>query len=797
MEKFIELFSDSFSYNEKESLRERPMDKILFVKTCYEVEEVLKTRSDYRNKYLSCAVGINILKWWAHHSKIINVARTHPDWDEDKLIINLTNDKYTYHVNPDYRLGKVLLDIMMVKPSSSYIYCGGISSDNVYLDLDYVNYSRCNNPLPLSIIKFFRRVYDIIVCEDFDDSNVWKTLDVNISKETVLRLKEEYPSIQSFNQETRTPHNELSEEFGSDVKKFTDIFTVYFLKKIITSDDISYSDYRENLNRVIREIEVLFNPYEYCYNLLLRSILCELRCFTLTNNIGQSKIKLINKIISIIEIISNIIIDKDTLTSGAFFNVQSIKNYSSVRKYDFTFYEDVKKRREGGDGYYMSRSIGYDQCLDLLVRALQGGDLKLNCYISFHPCDLITSSLGNSWSSCHSFVNIQNAFMREHNIDPNCGSTYRGMYHLGNFDYMTGDAFIVYEPHDSHLSPAYFVPKVWRMFMFINSDFTAIRQNCIYPGKKQDKILEARSKTIREIIQELVNPFNGKTEGQTWLKTKKEICDLPFDEVCPQRFRGYNYNTDVEWGDPSECRSYLQGCDSYSDIMYGGDPVYWNGPNTIIEANYNCSDEVGYISTSLKSCEYCGKYLESGERHFCSDCKEHHHDLFFKINNSTSYYTYEQYLNALPSMKYCEDTKQYEDHYISYYDGNEYHYRYKDVSDLCQCKSCGRYFTVDYMEGSFCKDHYIKNADDIDAMIELFKDKQVVFTTSNMEKTRTLLLYMEDTTDICWASGKKPSEFIPNSNKVLGMFMTSSGMMMRPLAFAKVRKLDLESEVQL
>ena len=445
-------------------------------------------------------------------------------------------------------------------------------------------------------------------------------------------------------------------------------------------------------------------------------------------------------------------------------------------KNDNPFYTEMqlKVRNEGGEGYRLVNFGTYEQLFARLQENVKGVISRESFIVSFHPCDMITCSLGYNWSSCQSFVNIFNDFPRGYGQ----GSNYQGMYNKGNFQFAAGNCFIAYVPYEKLPNvPQYLWAKLKRCLIWVNNDLNCMRQNYFYPGKPSDQETLAFAKVIREYIQNVVAPFNFSNGTMDWKSTYKSfkrvsnIDDPNFDKFTEV----YTLNAG-RFDDPILCAAYLKGTKD-ATLIYAADfPTFDTGRlgSSFFKRTYNVCPVCGKQHNSEGLCDHC-----KAERIEHNGVLVHPSDLLkVTIDGDVKYFD----VDELDNLK----------EYVSVEDGTMVNFKnaykvfmpsgikyFKELPNYVkQCKICNEYFHPNFMVGDVCLDHINTvlndNLDidiDFDVVLQSFLDGHLSFTCNDYSALQRLCSILAEH-GVLWQSGKSPSEFVPSSEVSKGRYLS-------------------------
>jgi len=755
---FLNKYSDMFTAQERKFLTEHALPDDLKAMLLDDFNLTIPKRREYENPDNS-AILINILKWYTHHYNILECFKTSPYWNERKLALVFDAG---IPVIPDFTKAQKLYNLYIIKPKNSYAMDGGSSSWNCETRASNRVWSVSNN-----LITLFQKFFTEVIGEGKEKFKKGVDINCNISMESVIKWKEEMKlnPLQGLG-EDKKPFNQFNESFmgtfppieGSKIKvnKFADIarylYALCYENRTVSETYSLLETYTEVLNQWL----------DLNYDLCIRSLKKELNVTAVNDNVTQKKYSLTVKALQLYNNL-HMVLSLAELRKYNTENSEVVSNFlSQNNSFDklvaytnmHTIYcpEVVRERNESDNHHYSEthdvRPTQYESKLDV---CMNGGFRKETLIISLHPCDLITSSLGNCWSSCHSYVTKFNSFMKEHGIDTDrLGSTYSGTYHRGNFDYLTGNALIAYKPYDI-ADPQFLVAKRKRCFMWLDESLTCLRQNCFYPGKPTDEESKAFALSIREIIQNVVASHNGTNGTQDWTSSSKSYSSVPFEETTINGFHGYT-NDSSNLSDPAFIRSWVKKDEKVEtrSILIGGSYVAWNCPTTF---GRNSGINSGYSD-----------HPDQG-------------DHIFDVETSDGFVDYQTFLKKHDNFKFCYDTMKFEQQFIKVITDNNGSFRYyhsPDHQDIGKCMTCGNYYLKSLLINGRCLEHAIadKDANYTDDMIEQWIKGNIGLVIDSNVDNCLRLIAAKCNQNIKWKTGKNLDAYSPS--KLIGKVMVIS-----------------------
>jgi len=730
------------------------------------IRQVFTLRSEFETYVLSnLGLDTYIDLWWKNHRNIIRAASIRPEWDFGTLSLrfdeNVMRPVNFYRAQRDYL-------ILLCRPY--YL--------DRFLALDWdFNLNVPIIPLPSSdfylgdahafLYPLFVNLFQKVILEDKSTSvdSVYTDVDAKLSKDKC-------ESIQTFINE----HTEQEDKRSVFSRRFSEMFETDFIPfnkipKFIFEYALNHRVYGyEDKFKAIRDF--ISRNLDYFYADIYKSI----GAHQLSGDVGPVKTTLTNKLLKIFY---------DWLTAltigyaGNPFEItddQTFEFYVNKMKNDFTFYSDEQfKIRDLQNGGFRFVNVGtYEQLFARLQENVRGTTSRESFIVSFHPCDMITCSLGYNWSSCQSFVNKFNDFPTGYGY----GNNYGGTYNRGNFQFSCGNGFIAYVPYEKlNDRQQYLWAKKKRCLLWVSNELNCMRQNFFYPGRPEDQETLAFAKVIREYIQNICAPFNFSNGTIDWKSCSKRVRHL--SELNDSDFTKFTEETTFNSGrydDPILTASYLKGIEN-GKLIYAHDfPTFDTGRlgNSFFKRTYNVCPVCGKQHSHEGMCDHC-----------LAECIDHngkkvHPSNLLKVvvDGETKYFDYTE-LDILNEYVAVEDGthvpfksafKVFMPSGIKYF---------KALPDYVkQCKVCKEYFHPSFMVGDVCIEHINTVLDDnldieidFDVVLQSFLNSTLSFACNDTEALTKLLNILNDK-DVKWQSGKNPSEYIPSSRISLGRFLS-------------------------
>lgn len=731
-----------------------------------QIRQVFKLRLEFQTRILSNdALDVYIDLWWKNHRSIIRAASIRSEWNWSTL--SLVFDENVMRPVNFYRAQRDYLTLL-ARPDHllpDYFKRWNFSSNSpVEFSPSYDMYLGENHTL---LYKMFVYLFNTVVLEDVTPTkdSVYTDKDAKLSKENC-------EAIQKFINE----HTEEADKRSFFARKFSALFGVDFvpfnkIPKFLFDYAVAHlTEYSEKFSHVS---DLILKYHEYFEADVFKSI----GAHQLSNDVGPVKTTLTNKLVKLFY---------DWLTAltigygGNSIELETEQPFdyyvNRLKNSIYYFTDEQFKIRDNETGGFRLVNCGtFEQMFARLQENVRGNMSRESFIVSFHPCDMITCSLGYNWSSCQSFIDNFTDFPSGYGT----GSTYHGTYNRGNFQFSAGNGFIAYVPYEKLSDrPQFLWAKLKRCLLWVSNDLNCMRQNFFYPGKPSDQETLAFAKVIREYIQNICAPFNFSNGTIDWKSCSKQVRYVEdLDDSSFIKFRELKTYNSGRYDDPILTVSYLKGTKD-GELIYANDfPAFDTGRLGNVYFKYN----------STNVCPVCGK-LHSHEG-LCDKCAselvEHngvmtHPSNLLKIvvDGETKYFDYTE-LDQLNDYVAVEDGthvpfksafKVFMPSGIKYF---------KVLPDYVkQCKVCGEYFHKNYMVGEVCIDHINTVLDDnldikidFDVVLDSFLNSTLSFACNDTEALRKLLNIL-DNKDVKWQSGKNPSEYIPSSRISLGRFLS-------------------------
>lgn len=746
-----------------------------------QIRDVFSRRSYLSSCTLSNA-GIDAVleEWWKHHKNIIRAASIRPEWNWSTLCLyfdeNIARSSNLYKTEKDFLT-------LLARP------CGEQSFRSWCYSVGFLPYIHFDlGPFHSSLYSLFAYVFRMVILEGkyVSEDSTFVDADGVLSANIVTEVKDFITSHSERDIRgafcTAGIANLLSEE-GIDFIPFNKLPEKIFKKRY---NELSNGNI-ESFDNSLREY--FDNHSEDFISDLFKSIGAHQMC----GDKGPVKTTLTNKLVkSFYEWLTAL-----SVGSGGNPHFDSRNDFSYYLDYlkRFTFYsEEAIKQRDAEHGFTLSNYGTFEQIFARMQESVKGTVSKESFIVSFHPCDMLTCSLGHSWSSCQSWVtnfadlNADYGYLR---------NTYNGCYSGGNMQFLCGNCFVVYIPHtEVENLPQYYWPKKTRCLIWVGDNLDCMRQNYFYPGKPNDETSKSLAKAIREYIQDVVAPFNFSNGTSDWVcKRNTDSYGSTFVEdfipECKVKEIYSSRSSSCRYDDPIAAVSYLKG-ENITSFVYAVDfPKLDTGiPNGIYES---CSSTYGarrsfFTYNGNKICPICGKSVT--KKGICSNCKSemvihngkkiHPSDLV-TIQTSSGYEHFD--LTELDSLE----------QYVSIEDGVFANFKsaykvfmpsgikyFKTLpSYVKQCKVCNEYFHPSFMIGDVCIEHFnssLKDGDnksvaDINDVINSFLQESISFDCEDTDSVVSLLRLLDEK-KVKWISGINAIDYIPRTDGAKKMYLS-------------------------
>lgn len=736
------------------------------------------------------AVDLFIDDWWTNHRNIIRAASIRPEFNWSTLSLN-----FDENVMRPVNLYEASLDflILLARPHHDCYasFFGWNFSTDVLPEYEY--------DYPLIFDETFLGKYHLFLYKIF----------VELFKEIILEGKvveesDEFTSDDAYVSKTQAEFfkNFIDENLNVDKKS-------KFCKTLLEQDWFSYEADFLPFNKLAKTIftYVQTSSADNCknfydnfddfitdnFNAFKADVYKHIGCQQISNDKGPLKTTLCNKLVKLYyEFLT-------ACTYGMSGNPLSISATFEDRlvslKNAFDFYSPTpfKVRNSDGEGFTFVKKGSFEQIFARLQENVKGCLVKQSFIVSFHPCDMITCSLGYNWSSCQSFVNIFTDLPRNYGQ----GSSYSGMYNRGNFQFASANCFIAYIPYEKRTDlPQYLWAKLKRCLIWVGNNLDCMRQNYFYPGRPSDQESLALAKVIREYIQDVVAPFNFSNGTIDWKSNSSSVryCS----QIEDSGFEGINEiactNNGVRYDDPILRVAYLKTANKRSFIYAKDFNSFGKGNRTNV-----------FGGSQHDVCPICGKKLADNSN-YCSTCSKqliiHNNKKYHPLelvhivkDDKDEYYTIDE-LDKLNEIVIVEDgtainfKNAFKVHMPS---GIKY---FKKLPDYVkQCKICGEYFHHSLMIGDVCIYHVNTvlqdntTALDFSEVVQSFLNSSISFSCNDTVALEKLLQVIND--NVLWISGKKPIEYVPTSKISKGKYLYCSHNKLQLTCQAKTAVVEL------
>lgn len=740
-----------------------------------QIRDLFSRRNVFKDCILSNA-GLDefISRWWTHHQNIIRAASIRNEWDWNNLCLHFTGD-----VARSVNLYKCMKDY--------YTLIGMTRGDDGYA-MRHWNYSR-NEPVYDSNSDFYLGRTSRLLYECYSGAFVALILeDKTVDDYTQFTADDAYISVERAEQVKTLIDNATTEDRRG-------AFITKGINKLLEKEDIIPFNKlpKEIYNYILTNMdnEAKINEFFDSFRNYLEEHVSEfwidlyksIGAHQLNGGKGMLKSTVCNKLIkSYYDWLACTSLGTELnplLVAGNSFE----KSVETLKANEF-YTEEYIKVRSDSEGYRLSNSASFNVIFARMMEYAKGSIYRESFIVSFHPCDMITCSLGYNWSSCQSWIDNFEDLPKGYGV----GTSYSGMYNRGNFQFACANGFIVYIPHEKLEGvPQYMWAKLKRCLVWINDDLSCMRQNNFYPGKPTDEDTLALGKTIREYLQDVCAPFNFTNGTIDWKVVRgrgsNAIYDMSSNELT-RIHENYTY-TGGRYDDPILAVAYLKKLDKDVNIEYANDfPRFDTGITDTSARSYTKA----FFKEESNVCPVCGKH--SSHEGYCTKCSKelvqhngklyHPSDLFItKINGEDKMFDIDE-LDNLKDMFVNEDgvAVEFKSAYKVFMpSGIKY---FKVLPDYVkECKVCHQYFHSSFMIGDICIEHFnealAKEDSEVEFTLEEVLEKFIKGTLSfdcNDTDNLIKLLNMLDEKNIVWASRAKASAYIPQTDSAKKMYLS-------------------------
>lgn len=697
-----------------------------------QIRGVFALRNEYAGQMLQqSALNVLLDEWWKNHWTMIKAASKRPEWSWNDLALlhNKTvavapqfvkaqrNIKYFLRgiTNPYGRTSR-LTD----EPSPGYGY------DFLRIDALY---------------PIFESVFNTIAFEGL--SELSKKHTSYLTLETVQQIKTFYAN--------NNPLEDV-EVNGRTMRwpKFKAIFKegIGKLPEVLFANPNQLSEF---VSTVVNHSD-LFKAELYKY----------LGCCQTTNisgtETGVAKSTIVNKLLTLY---FQFVLTKLKVTSederiwnesdfpSTNFN-EAFKFLKSYPRFMWVSNDDFKVRNEVNEGFHYRVNGSFNQMFTRIIEEVSGFTTTEQFIVSYHPCDLITCSLGYNWSSCQSFINILNDFPANYGRPGSGTSHYSGCYHAGNFQFLTGNGYVVYIPYKEEY-PLFLTAKLKRMIMWTNNNLTSMRQNYFYPGKPTDSDSIALASSIRAYLQNVYASSNGTTGTSDWIAFSS-----------PGR-AGFNYQLKTcrfyGFDDPIYKISKVKSAAEGLDIIYANKVPYLNtsfDDSYLGNGSYSSGRYSSYIlATSNRSADSPAVLSALNSE----DVSENTFDFNTIQINEDLIVSLDWYVKHHKQLTYMDNKLLFNSK--KYKTASGFKYSLELPANVKTCKHCGGYFTEDLLVDGYCMSCAVNNTDlSIIKVRDSFFNREIALQFTPDTLSRFFDLIPEDS-NITWKSGTKLKDFIP------------------------------------
>lgn len=753
-----------------------------------DIRDVLKRRVMTRT-CIASNVGLDALidKWWEHHQNAIRAASIRPEWDWRTL--SLVFDE---NVSRPVNFWDAQKDFLVLLARPHYLERGHFDVWNYSLEEvcpSRASYDGYLGNFHKLLYKIYYHAFFSMILEEQATSptSEYKDSDARLSIEFVNKFKDFVSEHSSTVQ-------------ISDTKQMTGAFYVSDIYKLLDAEEpIAFNKLPKAIFNKLLSLRGNGDAYASFVNSLELFIINNTDLFLAdlykavganqaAGSLGPVKTTLTNKLVkSYYEWLS-------ALTFGFSGNPFDLtdETFESclARMKNFIFYTDMplKERRDDGqEGFTVVNRGSFEQIFARLQENVKGSFSRESFIVSFHPCDLITCSLGYNWSSCQSWIDDFSDLPAGYGV----GSNYSGAYNRGNFQFMCGNGFIAFVPHEKLPGvPQFLWAKKKRCLIWVGDNLDCMRQNYFYPGKPTDQETLALGKTIREYLQNVFAPFNFSNGTMDW-KVRKGVGKNWNSQVDEDEdFNKFEERYDPcggRYDDPIMALSYLKTAREKSVLYYALNFPKLDTGN--IQGQCFSNSATSFFVHTNNVCPICGKHTSRGG--ICLNCQKE----MIEHNGHKVHPSDLVTINVGGYLKRFDiDELDKLDEYVVVEDGTAVEFKsaykvfmpsgikyFKELPDYVkQCKVCKQYFHPSFMIGDVCIEYFNaalsgEDVDDVvvnvDEVLKAFMAGTLSFDCNDPDNLLALLRIL-DTHGIKWVSGLKAIDYVPRTNAAKRMFLS-------------------------
>lgn len=716
-----------------------------------QIRGIFALRSAYEGQMLQqSALDVLLDEWWKNHWTMIKAASKRPEWSWDDLALLHSKE--------------VLVEPQFVKAERNlrYFVRGCTSRFNRTTCLTDIPNPGNENVYITELYTIVEEIYKEVIFEGLSPKSIKHTPYVTI--DTVNKCKAYYS--------TYNPLMDV-EISGRSMKwpKFKTIFKegIGKLPEVLYKNPETFNDFILSL-RNNREV-FMAELYKY--------IGC---CQVNKENKGVDKSTLVNKLLTLYFQFVLIKLKEAPLVSLCTDDGRYLRELDFQEAFD-TFIngeyfrwvsnDDFKTRSDNAQGYTMVRTGTYNQMLTRILTEVSGCTVKESFIVSYHPCDLITCSLGYNWSSCQSFIDKLESFPANYGRAGNGTSSYSGCYHAGNFGFLAGNGYVAYIPYKEEY-PLFLTAKLKRMLMWTSNSLCSMRQNFFYPGRPSDSDSNALASSIRAYLQNVYATVNGTRGTADWIAYNSTRVSFTYSNNIGRYFCGYN--------DPIHKISAVKNSTADLNIIYASKVPLLNtafdmAADTYVgNYSYTSNDYNRYILATRDRCPDSPVVLKA------LNSKDEFEDTFnfntITINDDLVV-TLDWYLKYFKKLTFTNDKLLYNSK--KYKTANGFRYALELPENVKACAHCGDLFTEDLLINGYCIFCAMHNSDlDIIKVRENFCEGKIALSFTE----ETLCMFFDlipESLNIKWRSGKSLKDFIPQPKENV-LVLDSSYVMLKSKA---------------
>lgn len=484
----------------------------------------------------------------------------------------------------------------------------------------------------------------------------------------------------------------------------------------------------------------------------------------------------------------------DTITFDSFVKFTNKEcTYTSVT---------TSKSRVSSHRFSVSNSKRWFQFITDMNEYLNFRSDTKNFLINLHPVALFNASLGyGGWSSCHHYVNMPTAKMRELSTGDSSFPMPHHSYWFGNYQLAQGNAFVIVEPPMIVAEKQWLIPNKVRTIAWVAEDYSSIRMNLPYPTKQSGDIpdeMYLEYTAIREKMANIFKPFIALPDSHTWLRVSSSginststaeiksnglvlyssalVLNASGDEQTV--YRGFN-------GEYLQSASVLKELtsnmpNSMSKLIHSSDFLPLNNERLVrgcVEEDLAERNEYDY-DYSQNGGNSANTYISKYTRNFSNlqnvatdmiTTYSFNKDYLLQLDTG-DYISYATYLTNSNQFFFCQDTSMFStDAYKVYVDKSKnFSYFSKAFTGAVKCSVSNEYFLPALMVGDISIFESLKQSQvEWSFIFDSFVNRKLVFVHEDSDSLNSFLDNLTSKTNYKWASGKLPNEYHFDTSKAV------------------------------